>query len=259
MLIKLAEQAFGASSTTTKKLPLYLELIKFSDNEIVNLLQLRVVCFASSTWINYASALKPYINFCKIRKIPLYPVDTSILDLCVLKLVQDRKTTAVIDNLFKAVIFASNFLGCKLSFQDRHIKNTIKFVSKICNTSNRQKDGFDSKDIRKIWNEIEDNGGLKNLSMAELRTFVMAVFSHHTLCRFSCANVLKLNDLFFHKDYFELFVKFSKTDQEGKGQFTILPYKQGPYNPHRLMCLYIQALNIDESNFETMYLFPPLV
>ena len=79
-----------------------------------------------------------------------------------------------------------------------HIKNTLKFVSKICLTSNRQKKGFESKEIRKLWDAIEADGGLKNLSVAELRTFVLAVFSHHTLCRFSCASVLKVDDILFH-------------------------------------------------------------
>ena len=85
----------------------------------------------------------------------------------------------------------------------------------------------------------------------------MIVFCHHTLCRFSCSNVLKIDDLLFHKDYFEVHIKFSKTDQAGNGQYSVLPYKKGRYNPHKLMCLYLQVLDC-KSN-EVLYLFPPLV
>ena len=187
-LIKLAEEAFGSNPETTKNLSLYKDLIAYDEEELANLLQLRVACFATSTWRSHSSSIKRYIIFCQTREVALYPVDTSILDLCILHLVQLQKSVQVIENLVKAVIFASNFLGCSLSMSNCHIKNTLKFVSKICNSPNKQKDGLESKDIRKLWDKIELNGGIKQLSLAEIRTFVMAVFSHHTLCRFSCAS-----------------------------------------------------------------------
>ena len=87
--------------------------------------------------------------------------------------------------------------------------------------------------------KIELNGGIEKLSLAELHAFVMIMFSHHTLCIFSCANNLEwMNGILFHKDYFKVHIQFSKTNQEG--QFSVLPNQIGPYKPQRLMCLYIE-------------------
>ena len=238
-------------------MPLYQDLVKYEGADLASLLQLRVACFAISTWLTNTSAIKKYIQFCRVRQVPLYLVDLSILNLCVLNLIQERKSQQVIVNLISSVVFASNFLGCSLSTQDKQIKNTLKFVSKICHKPNNQKAGIESKDVQKLWDTIESEGGISKLSLSELRSFVMIVFCHHTLCRFSCSNVLKIDDLLFHKDYFEVHIKFSKTDQAGNGQYSVLPYKKGRYNPHKLMCLYLQVLDC-KSN-EVLYLFPPLV
>ena len=98
-----------------------------------------------------------------------------------------------------------------------------------------------------------------SLSLSELRTFVMLVFSHRTLCRFSCASYIKLDDLLYNTEYFEVKISFSKTDQIGSGEIVVLPYKSGRRNPHMLMCLYIEAVSaFGQECMNTTYLFPPL-
>ena len=155
--------------------------------------------------------------------------------------------------------FASRFLGYPFSIYNTRIKNTLKFASKICLRSNKQKEGIDSMYVCKLWDKIEANGGIVSLTLSELRTFVMIVFNLHTLCRFSRAKEVKLEDLNYHEKYFEVDIKFSKTDQDGKGQITILPFKQGYYNPHKLMCLYIEILDKSLDPNQKMYIFPPII
>ena len=124
-LLVLAENAFGSDQVTTKTLPLYQDLVKYEGDDLASLLQLRVACFAISSWLTNTSAIKKYIQFCRVRQVPLYLVDLSILNLCVLNLIQERKSQQVIVNLISSVVFASNFLGCSLSTQDKQIKNTL--------------------------------------------------------------------------------------------------------------------------------------
>ena len=45
---------------------------------------------------------------------------------------------------------------------------------------------------------------------------------HSTLCRFSDAGNLKVDDLIYGEDYFCVNIDFSKTYQDGAGQFCIL-------------------------------------
>ena len=87
----------------------------------------------------------------------------------------------------------------------------------------------------------------------------MAVFCHQTLSRFSCVNELKMSQLSYSTDYFEARINFSKTDQKGDGQIVILPSINGAFNPHMLMCLYINVISESAPDLETVYVFPPLV
>ena len=212
LLLQLAENALGAKPDLTVNLPLYQQLKECDDLEMANLIQLRTVCFSQSTWFSSSSGLKPYLNFCVRSKKDPYPVDRTLLELCMLSLVEDGKTVQVIENMTKSLVFAANFLGCTFSSSEKRVKNALKFVRKICAQSNKEKEGLESKDITTLWENIEKAGGLTSLSLAELRTFVMAVFCHQTLCRFSCASEIQLSHLYYDRDFFRVNIQFSKTD-----------------------------------------------
>ena len=179
------------------------------------------------------------------------------LDLCCVKLALAGKSSQVIEKLVNSVIFVSKFLGFYISRTDPHLKRMIKFSSKLCVTKNRQKDGVQSSDISLIWDIIEHQGGIKTLSMCELRTFIMLIFCHRTLCRFSCAKEIKLSDIKFSNSFLEFNIKFSKTDQEGLTQTVLLPYVSGKRNPFLSVCLYINVLCCNISDPSDVYLFPP--
>ena len=111
-------------------LPLFQQLEDYEGQEVVNLLQLRIMCFAQSTWCSMVRGLKPYLNFCLARKVKPYPVNISHLNLCSLQLAQEGKSSQVIEHFINSVLFASNFLGSSISKSEKSIKNTLKFISK---------------------------------------------------------------------------------------------------------------------------------
>ena len=59
----------------------------------------------------------------------------------------------------------------------------------------------------------------------------------------------------YGKDYFEIFVPFSKTDISGKGEYVFVPNRDSSKNPHKLLSLYLHFMNFEQNDF---YLFPPL-
>ena len=81
----------------------------------------------------------------------------------------------------------------------------------------------------------------------------MIVFCHTRLTRFSCAVAIKRSHLKFNDTHFDVHIPFSKTDPSGEGQSVILPSKPGRFNPHRLMCLFLQVMPQEDN-----YLFAPL-
>ena len=88
----------------------------------------------------------------------------------------------------------------------------------------------------------------------------MAVLMHSTFCRFSDVASLKVDDLLYDEDFFRINIDFSKTDQEGDGQYCILPNNYRSRNPHMLMCLYLKTMGFSEldDKVEHAFLFPPL-
>ena len=70
---------------------------------------------------------------------------------------------------------------------------------------------------------IQRNGGLKQLTLTELRTLVIIVFSHQTLCRYADLSCVRLSNLKFKTDFFKIKIPFSKNDQSGEGHSVILP------------------------------------
>ena len=86
LLLQLAENALGAKPALTMNLPLYQQLKECDGVEMANLIQLRTVCFSKSTWFSSSSGLKPYLKFCESSKKDPYPVDRTLLELCVLLL-----------------------------------------------------------------------------------------------------------------------------------------------------------------------------
>ena len=155
----------------------------------------------------------------------------------------------------------SKFFLCDDYTKNPIVSDLRKFVEKACNRVQNKKLPFGADQVRAIWDKIDkEKGGVQKLSFKDLRTFMIAVFQHRTFCRYSELKNVRLGDLFHDIDYFKIHVKYSKTDQGGKGQWLYLPKESSSYrDPHMLLCLYVHHLELDAHiPSPRMYLFPPL-
>ena len=227
----------------------------YHGDELLSLVQLRIISFSKNTWSSNISGLKKYRDFCLKRNVEPFLVDMNQLQLCLIEMVKNHKSTQILEHLVNSVIFSSNFLGWSLTSKERSIKDLLKCVSKLTIKSCKRKHGIDSKDLNILWDKIRKEGDIESLSLTELRTCVLMVFCFHTLCRFSCAQVIETTDLKFHKKYFDVKISRSKTDQAGHGQNLILTKYKSVNDPHLLLCVYLNAIN---PSCKDQFLFPPL-
>ena len=123
MIQKFVTTAFGVPESEVNEVPLIKQLNNYSDIEKVNLLQLRILCYARNTWNSMLNGIKRYISFCmKSNKAP-FPVDLNSLQLCLVDLVKEGKSVHVIGNNIDSVLFRSNFLGWPHTSKDFTFKN----------------------------------------------------------------------------------------------------------------------------------------
>ena len=78
LLTVLAENAFGVQTDILMKLPLYNQLLRFSEDELRELVKLRVLCFSTSTWTSYSYSVKIYVRFCSVRGDEPFPVNCHL-------------------------------------------------------------------------------------------------------------------------------------------------------------------------------------
>lgn len=230
--------------------------------ETDDLFRARVLAYALSTWRTHASSLKEFLKFCKSRELSPFDVTVSQLGVFMLWCARNGKTATAINGYLEGIAFLYRFYLVPQITDMPVIHQLKRFVGKVCGYPKKRKDAFGAAEVRRIWDEIDVQGGLQALDSVQLRTFMMAVFQHATFCRFSDLKGLQLDDLIFQTDMFKIHVGYSKTDQEGRGQWLIMPKSSSPYrDPHMLMCVYLHRLKLDSSQpaAQPLYLFPPLV
>ena len=220
----------------------------------------RILAYSIGTWIGYASTVKGFLAFCANRELSPFECTPSVLNLYMLREVENGKHVSFFEKFLNGWSFISRFFLCQDYTKDQEVQDVKKFVEKICPRGVNKKKPFGADEVRKIWDKIDQNGGIESLPFKDLRTFMIAVFQHKTFCRFSELKNVKIKDLFYELDYFKIHVEYSKTDQSGKGQWLYLPKLSSGYrDPHMLMCLYVHHLEIDKHvPSPHMYLFPPL-
>jgi hypothetical protein len=168
---------------------------------------------------------------------------------------QKGKSFGGIQRFINALSYVYRFFLVPDIVTDTTVYEVKRFLAKVCPHVRNKKHAFGSAEVRNLWDAIDAKGGIRNLSQAELRTFVMCIVQHATFCRFNDLQHVKLGDIVFDLDYFKIKIAYSKTDQNGIGQSVFIPsigYHQR--NPHLLMCLYLHSLPDNDVN---MYLFPP--
>jgi hypothetical protein len=225
------------------------------------LLKATVLAYASSTWLRHSSVIKSFISFCLARELSIFESTPYIVNLFILKRVQDGVSYGMIQSFLDSLSFVLRFFKVANFVDDPMVKVIKKFAEKTCTHLKNAKQPFGSAEVRTMWDALDAKyGSIQHVPKKELRTFMLAVFQHQTFCRFSDVTKITLADLFHDVDFFKIHIRYSKTDQGGEGQFVYLPKSSSPFrNAHMLMCLYLQKMGFDsEGSPEELYLFPPL-
>jgi len=260
-LIEFGEKVLGLNPNDVINTPAFDLEFQEAAQDVDNLLRARVLAYSISTWKTHASGIKGFLSFCSGRELDPFECTPSILNLYMLHAAQSGKSKGFFDSFLSSWSFVSRFFLCTDYTKHNSVREVKKFTEKACSKKSNKKLPFGAPEVRKIWDKIDTEiGGVAKLKTKDFRTFMLAVFQHKTFCRFSDLKNLKLEDVFHNVDYFKIHVKFSKTDQQGNGQWLFLEKESSVFrDPHMLMCLYIHHLELDSSlPSPHMYLFPPL-
>jgi len=233
-----------------------LEVAEGSDAAL--LFKARVLSYAPATWRKHSSNIGTFLSFCAVRNIGFFACPAAALNEFQLQLAKDGASLQKIESCVAAISFVYRFFLMPNTTEDRTVSDIGRFVKKISRIPCNKKSAFGSAEVKLVWDYIDkEKGGIEALTLADLRTFVMAVFQHKTFCRFSDVKELKLEHLTYNLDFFRIWIPVSKTDQAGYGAPVYLTKpKYGGRDAHMLLCLYLQRMHFDQDS--DMYLFPPI-
>jgi|688.fasta_scaffold1496858_1 hypothetical protein len=66
--------------------------------------------------------------------------------------------------------------------QGKFVHEMKKFTEKACTRKTNKKLPFGTAEVKKLWDKIDHmHGTIENLSVKDLRTFMLAVFQHKTM------------------------------------------------------------------------------
>ncbi len=96
----------------------------------VKLLQVRVLAFASATWLRHSSSVKKFIEFCTVRELNIFYCTPYAIHLFLLNQVQDGVSYGTIVNFLDAPAFILRFYDVNNFVDDPTYDN-----EKICKQS----------------------------------------------------------------------------------------------------------------------------
>lgn len=220
--------------------------------------QARVLAFAPATWKAHSSNLRQFQAFCEQREVNPFEMTPYLLNVFFLHLAQSGASLGVVTNVRLAISFMFRFFLTTDFCDNPLVHDVFRFIRKVTPLVTNKKAAFGSAEIRRLWAHIEEKGGPEKLSLCDLRTFTLAVVQHATFARFSDIASVRISDVLHETDYFKIHVKYSKTDQNGHGQFLYIPkINSFGRDPHMLMCVYIHRTT-EGIDVTDEYLFPPL-
>ena len=95
-------------------------------------------------------------------------------------------------------------------------------------------------DLKKIIDSIPDDENLTNI-----RDKAMILLGWWSVCRRSEVLNLTIQDITFFDDYFEIHIRYSKTDQTGMGEKKLLPFNNDKYCPYLALKKWIDVARIE--------------
>ena len=220
-----------------------------SDDSSNHIFKSRLLSVSLSSLKSYSYPLR---NFTSYLKQWSFLISEASISGFLMKMVNEKSTVGSVNLFFNAITFFKSFY--ELSFEiTRQIRDLKKFALMTLEEKRMIRDSFGETEISVLWDRFFNN--FHDRSLTEFRTFVMIVILHTTFCRFACLQNVKISNLYYDKDYFKIFVPFSKTDISGKGEYVFVPNRDSSKNPHKLLSLYLHFMNFEKNDF---YLFPPL-
>ena len=81
MLREFLFQAFGVSARRIEEVPLYQELLSIDGNNLLDLVKLKVICYAKTTWLSHLNNSSKFIEFCVSQKVDPFPLNDNFLQL----------------------------------------------------------------------------------------------------------------------------------------------------------------------------------
>ena len=219
------------------------------EGDLESIFKARVLSYSTTTWMNYASPLRQFVEF-------IIQENSKFSNVGILKylmyMINNDATVDKINNFFNALKFIISFLDLKIVIS-KPVFDIKRFALKVCGIAKISRKVFASTEISELWNRFFEK--FNDMTKAQIRTFVLIVTLHSTFCRFDCISNVKLHHIVFHEDYIKIIIPFSKTDVNGHGDCVYIPNNGNSRNPHKLLCLYLNVMDFEDENF---FLFPSL-
>ena len=232
--------------------PLYKQYENMSLYNRNKLIQAQILRYSLNTLKNHVSNMKKYSDSCEND---IFPVDKGKLHSFLVTKAEEGFTFITIEAYYKSIKFFSQFLGYE-HLSDVSTKNLMFFLQKVCKKNKPpERKGFRKSDLETLYCNVSKNGGLLSLTTLEKRSFMIILFCYCTMARFNCLKEIRLDNLFFFKDYVKICIPKSKTDQTGKGQYVFL-INLPKINVFNVFAEYIFQLRLEK--YGNAYLFPSL-
>ena len=244
----------GINAETVASTPTYIRykhLSCLSRNKCFKAVILR---YSVTTLKQYVKNAKKFFKFSSLNQFRSLPIDQCCLELFLIDCREKGVHKTSYRCFVSAVKFVQTIYGYDESFS-KTFENVLKYLEKFSVVKRLNRVGFQKEKLVSLWHSVSKAGGLNSLSMLELRTFVIINFCYYTMCRFNCISKVKIDNLYFQKEYVKILISSSKTDQHAEGQYVYLP-KMSKNCPVKLLCNYIHIYEFD--SMENPFLFPPL-
>jgi hypothetical protein len=258
LFAEFASKVLHLDPEVSLEAPAYKILTRDYPHQQDTIVKARILSFSLSTWKGHAATFQAFRRFCNYRGIDPLNCHPPTMVTYLLDLAAKGKSIGVIESTLKSITFIYRWFLVQDLGPDPYLQDVMRFLTKTCPKTCNRKAALGVSEIRKIWDKLETEFSvIENVPLVQLRSFVFMVTQHASFCRFSDLAVLKLDDIVFNADYFELNIRFSKTDQAGHGQAAYVPRNVNTYHcPHKLMCLFLHKVHADPD--PDVYLFPPL-
>ena len=236
------QTVIGIDYSQLKYSPLIYDMRYLEDHEKCDLFKVQILRYSINTIKTYAKKCKDFFDFCTLKTNKIFPVNKSILSTFMIYLSKSGKSFGVLKSLISSLDFICKIFGYETVGAEFSIKNSLKFIEKVSLKITKPRKPLTIEILNQLCINVEKNGGTKNLSFVQHRTFIMIIVNYFSLMRFDCIQKVLISDLLFMPDFIKIHVCTSKTDQTGDGQAAYVVSTSQPHDPYHLTREYLDKL-----------------